>query len=117
MKLDLTPYNVPFERVQIVDGQSQLVKGEEEFPLRLELYELLRLPGLFQDGIAVVDAVLLARRIRDCAADSVELDAAELKLLKQAMNKLIDRPHNPSAGQMALGGPRYEELILRVFGS
>jgi len=103
MKLDLTPYKVPFERFELVDA------------LREELYELLRLPGLFKDGVEVVDAVLLARRIRDTEQDSVELDANEEELLKQAFNKLIARDHNPAKGLVAMGGARYEELIMRVF--
>lgn len=115
MLLDVTNYNVPFERSEVVENERKIVKGEEPMDVKAELYGVLRLPGLFKDGIEVVDAVLMARKIRNAESGNVELDANEEKLLKAAFNKLIDREHNPTAGQIALGGPRYEELILRVF--
>ena len=115
MLLDVTNYNVPFEHFEVVENERKVVQGEEPLDVKGELYGVLRLPGLFKDGIEVVDAVLMARKIRDAESDNVELDANEEKLLKGAFNKLIDREHNPSTGQVALGGPRYEELILRVF--
>lgn len=116
MQLDLSAYQVPFERfVKTETGERKLVKGMEDYPIREEIYELLRIPGLFKDGIQVVDAVMLGRKILDCKEDSLELDKDEEKILKTALNKLIARDHNPQAGQVALGGPRYEELILRVF--
>jgi len=115
MLLDVTNYDVPFERFEMVDGERKHLKGMEPLNVKHELYEMLRLPGLFKDGIEVVDAVLMARKIRDAESDNVELDANEEKLLKSAFNKLIDREHNPQSGMVALGGPRYEEMILRVF--
>ena len=59
---------------------------------------------------------MLSREIRACDEDTFKLNEEELKLLKAVMDKLIGRDHNPASGQIALGGPRYEELILRVFG-
>ena len=115
MLLDVTNYEVPFERFEMVEGERKHIKGMEPLDVKMELYGMLRLPGLFKDGIEVVDSVLMARNIRDAESDNVELDANEEKLLKAAFNKLIDREHNPQSGQIALGGPRYEELILRVF--
>ena len=114
--LDLTEYEVDFERWVIKDEKRELEKGTEPFPLKDELSMILRIPGIFENGVAVFDACLLGKQIKNCEEDSLEISEEELKLLKTAMNKLIAREHNPATGLIALGGPRYEEMIIRVFG-
>ena len=97
-KLDLTDYKV----------------GESDFPMKEELSGLLRLPGVYKDGIETVDGVTLARHI--IAADKfITINEADLLLVKKVMNILIAREHLPLKGQLSLGGVRYEEMIVRVF--
>jgi hypothetical protein len=96
--LDLTDYKV----------------GEQDFPMSTELAGLLRLPGIYKDGIETCDGVMLARDI--LASDgSIEINEADLALVKRVMNTLIAREHKPLQGQLSLGGVRYEEMIIRVF--
>ncbi len=96
--LDLTDYKV----------------GEQDFSMKLELSGLLRLPGIYKDGIETCDGVMLARSII-VADESIEITDSDLALVKKVMNILISREHKPLQGQVSLGGVRYEELIMRVF--
>ncbi len=114
--LDLSGYDVDFERWEIEEGKRVLKTGEEYFPIRKEIADMLRIPGIYKDGVESFDGLMLSREIRACDEDTFKLNEDELKLLKAVMDKLINREHNPASGSIALGGPRYEELILRVFG-
>ena len=114
--LDLTKYDVDYERWVIEDEKRVLQKGTEPMPVKEELSSILRIPGIFENGVQIFDACMLGKQIKSCEADTLEINEEELKLLTTAMNKLIAREHNPVAGQIALGGPRYEEMIIRVFG-
>ena len=114
--LDLSKYEVAFERWVIEDEKRVLKTGMEPFPLKDEIADMLRIPGVYANGIESFDGLMLSKEIRTCEDDSFKISEDELKLLKTVMDKLIARDHNPTAGQVALGGPRYEELILRVFG-
>jgi hypothetical protein len=96
--LDLTDYKV----------------GESDFPMKLELSGLLRLPGIYKDGIETCDGVMLARSIVE-ADNSIEINEQDLALVKKVMDILIAREHDPKRGKVSLGGVRYEEMILRVF--
>jgi hypothetical protein len=89
--------------------------GGEDFPIRGELAGLLRIPGVYKDGVETCDGVILARSIVKEEKDCLEINETELALIKKVMNQLIAREHKPQLGQIALGGPRYEELIMRVF--
>jgi hypothetical protein len=114
--LDLSPYDVDVETFKREEDNTVTRKIEKQiFPIRQEIYEMLRIPGVLDSGMEIVDAITLARRILSCEDDSVELTEDEMNVLRKVMNKLIKREHNPQAGLVALGGPRYEELILRVF--
>ena len=115
-ELDLTEYEVDFERWVIEDEKRVLKKGKEPFPLKDELSGILRIPGVFENGVQIFDGCMLGKQIKNCEEDSLEINEEELKLLKTAMDKLIARDHNPAKGMIALGGPRYEEMIMRVFG-
>ena len=115
-ELDLSSYEVPFERWIIKDEKRVLDKGTEPLPVKEELSSILRIPGIFKNGVQIFDACMLGKRIKSCEADTIEINEKELKLLTTAMNKLIAREHSPQKGQIALGGPRYEEMIIRVFG-
>ena len=115
-ELDLSKYDVDFERWEIEDEQRVLKKGQEPFPLTEELADMLRIPGVYANGVESFDGLMLSREIRACEDDVFVISEDELKLLKAVMDKLIGREHNPATGQIALGGPRYEEMIVRVFG-
>ena len=114
--LDLTEYEVEYERWVVKDGKRELEKGTEPFPIKEELSGILRIPGIFENGVQIFDGCMLGKQIKNCEEDSLEINEEDLKLLKTAMNKLIAREHNPASGLVALGGPRYEEMIIRVFG-
>ncbi len=114
--LDLSEYEVDFERWEVKDEKRVLITGKEPFPIKTEIAEILRIPGIYKDGVESFDGLMLSREIRTCDDDVFKLNEDELKLLKSVMDKLIAREHSPQKGQIALGGPRYEELILRVFG-
>ena len=114
--LDLSEYEVDYERWEIEDEKRVLKTGKELFPIKAEIADMLRIPGIYKDGVESFDGLMLSKEIRACDKDTFKLNEDELKLLKAVMDKLIGRDHNPASGQIALGGPRYEELILRVFG-
>ena len=114
--LDLSSYEVAFERWVIEDEKRVLKTGMEPFPLKDEIADMLRIPGVYKDGVESFDGLMLSREVRACEDDSFKISEDELKILKAVMDKLIARDHNPTAGQIALGGPRYAELIIRVFG-
>ena len=114
--LDLSKYEVAFERWVIEKEKRVLKTGMEPFPVKEEIADMLRIPGVYANGVESFDGLMLSKEIRTCEDDSFKISEDELKLLKAVMDKLIGRDHNPAAGQVALGGPRYEELIVRVFG-
>ena len=105
-----------FERWEIEDEKRVLKTGKESFPLTEELADILRIPGVYANGVESFDGLMLSREIRACEDDVLPISEDELKILKGVMDKLISREHNPATGQIALGGPRYEEMIVRVFG-
>ncbi len=114
--LDLSGYDVSFERWVMEEEKRVLKTGMEPFPIREEIADMLRIPGVYANGVESFDGLMLSREIRVCEDDNFKISEDELKLLKAVMDKLIARDHNPATGQIALGGPRYEEMIIRVFG-
>ncbi len=114
--LDLSEYEVDFERWVIKEKKRVLETGKEPFPIKTEIADMLRIPGIYANGIESFDGLMLSREIRTCDEDTFKLNEDELKLLKAVMDKLIGRDHDPANGVVALGGPRYEVLILRIFG-
>ncbi len=115
-ELDLSKYDVDFERWEIEDEKRVLKTGKEPFPLTEELADMLRIPGVYTNGVESFDGLMLSREIRACEDDVFVISEDELKILKAVMDKMIGKEHNPTTGQWALGGPRYEEMIVRVFG-
>ena len=114
--LDVSSYPVDVEQWVIEDGERKLNKSVEDLNVKKEISAILRLPGIYADGIQSFDGLMLARSIRELEGDSFSIDEAELRLIKGVFDKLIAREHNPANGQVSLGGLRYEEMILRVFG-
>ena len=77
--------------------------------IKEELSSLLRVAGVYDNGVELCDGVEIARQIKDCPDDCLEVSETELKIMKKVLDKLI------SNEQTKLGGVRYEELILRCF--
>lgn len=102
----MNTYDIDISNYQVDDTEVNTVQ---------ELSDLLRLPGVYEDGIETCEGVILAREVLGCKEATLKIDADQLALLKKVMNILIKRPHNPAMGQMSLGGKRYEEMIMRVF--
>lgn len=113
-RMNLEPYDVDFERWEVKDGKRELKTGKEPLDANKELRELLRAPGVFQGLTEAYDALKLADKIEACQDGSIDLTANEKEKIKKVFDKFIAREHNPAAGQIALGGPRYIELIRRV---
>jgi len=115
-KIDLSEYNVTIQTNERnkETNQLELINKEIVYPLKDNLYQWLRLPGMFKDGVEICDACDLAKQVRD-AGDDIVLDEHEIGLLKTAMNKLIAQPANPAMGVQSLGGEVHEECIKRVF--
>ena len=115
-KIDLSKYSVAIQinKRNEETKQIELVTEEMPYPLKDNIYQWLRLPGVFQNGVEICDACDLAKQIRD-AGDDIVLDEHEIGLLKTAMDKLIAQEANPAQGVQALGGEIHEECIWRVF--
>lgn len=115
-KIDLSEYSVTIQvnKRNEETNQIELVTEEIPYPLKDNIYQWLRLPGIFQNGVEICDACDLAKQIRD-AGDDIVLDGHGIGLLKTAMDKLIAQESNPTQGVQALGGEIHEECIRRIF--
>ncbi len=114
-KIDLSEYDVTVSaNKRLENGQVELVTEEVPYPIKTNIYQWLRMPGMFKGGIEICDACDLAKEIRD-AGDDITLDETNLKLLTTAMDTLIAQKNDPERGVQALGGEIHEECILRVF--
>lgn len=115
-KVDLSEYSVSVisnKRNEEIK-QIELVTEKIPYPIKSNLYDWLRLPGMFKGGVEICDACDLAKQIRG-AGDDIVLDEHEIGLLRTAMDKLIAIESNPAQGVQALGGEIHEECIRRVF--
>ena len=115
-KIDLSEYSVEVKTNKRNEetNQIELVTEETPYPLKDNLYQWLRLPGMFKGGVEVCDACDLAKLIKN-AGDDITLDETELKLLTTAMDTLIAQENDPARGVQALGGDVHEECIRRIF--
>ena len=115
-KIDLSEYSVTIQTNKRNEEtkQIELVTEEIPYPLKDNIYQWLRLPGIFKGGVEICDACDLAKTIKN-AGDEIILDEHEWKLLTTAMDKLIAQEPNPQMGVQALGGDVHEECIRRVF--
>jgi len=114
-KLDLTEYEVTAQVpvIKTVDGKEvrELEDKTEPYPLRENISVWLRSVGIFKSAEDIAEAVSVAKQIRDCTADSIELDEREIGVLKQALNRLVELT---SEGKANLGGEIHEEAICRI---
>ena len=113
--LDLTKYDVTTQVpvTKTVDGKEvrQLEDSTDAYPLRENLSIFLRSIGIFKSGEDIAEAVGVAKQIRDCKEDSIQLDERETDVLKQAVNRLVELT---AEGKANLGGEMHEEAIVRV---
>ena len=115
-KLDLSKYDVtatvPVTKTDD-DGKEVRVfeNRTETYPLRENISVWLRSVGIFKSGEDIAEAVSVAKQIRDCQEDSIELDEREAGVVKQALNRLVELT---AEGKANLGGEIHEEAIVRV---
>ena len=113
--LDLSKYGVTVSMpvTKVVDDKEvrELENQIQEYPLRENISTWLRSVGIFKTGEDIAEAVSIAKQIRDCKDDSIELDEREAKVLKQAVNRLVELTAD---GKANLGGEIHEEAIVRV---
>lgn len=110
-KLDLSKYEITIQVSVIKDGSSELQEQTSEYPLRENISTWLRGVGIFKSAEDIAEAVVVAKQIRECKEDSIELDEREVDVLKQAVNRLVELTAEGKAG---LGGETHEEAIIRV---
>ena len=115
--LDLSKYEVtvptPVTKVDEKTGKEvrEFEMQTQEYPLRTNISTWLRSPGIFRSAEDVAEAVSVAKQIRDCKEDSIELDEREASVLKQAVNRLVELTAD---GKANLGGEIHETAIVRV---
>lgn len=114
-ELDLSEYEVTAQMpvTKVVDGKEvrTLEDKTEVYPLRENINVWLRSVGIFKSAEDIAEAVGVAKQIRDCKDDSIELDEREVGVIKQALNRLVELTAD---GKANLGGEIHEEAICRI---
>ena len=114
-RLDLSAYEVTAQVpvTKTVDGKEvrELEDKTETYPLKENISVWLRSVGIFKSAEDIAEAVSVAKQVRDCTEDSLELDEREMSVLKQALNRLVELT---SEGKANLGGEIHEEAIVRI---
>ena len=115
-ELDLTKYDVtvqmPVTKKNDDGTESRVMESKTDvYPLRENISTWLRSLGIFKNGEDIAEAVMLAKQVRECEADTLELDEREADVLKQAVNRLVELT---AEGKANLGGEVHEEAIVRV---
>jgi hypothetical protein len=91
-----------------VDVKNYAV-GDGEVNVKCELCNILNTAGVYDNGDMLCLGVGLSKRIGECDSDTIEFTTEELNLVKHVINILMTRSQPP------LGGPRFNELIMRIF--
>jgi hypothetical protein len=115
-KLNLEKYDVtvmaPVTKKNEDGTESRVMEQiTDEYPLRANISTWLRSLGVFKSGEDIAEAVMLAKQVRACITDTIELDEREAGVLKQAVNRLVELT---AEGKANLGGEIHEEAIVRV---
>ena len=114
-ELGLSEYKVtiPTPVTKTVDDKEVRVieNVTDTYPLRENISVWLRSVGIFKNGEDIAEAVTVAKSIRDCKEDSIELDEREAGVVKRAVNRLVELT---AEGKANLGGEVHEEAIVRV---
>jgi len=109
--LNLSEYEVTVLQPDMESEKHKMKKVTQPYPLRENISAWLRGPGVFRTGEDIAEAVSVAKQIRDCTEDSIELDEREAGVLKQAVNRLVELTAD---GKANLGGEIHETAICRV---
>lgn len=113
-RLDLSKYDVTSQvPVTKEDGSHVLEDQTTVYPLRENISTWLRSMGIFKNGEDIAEAVSVAKQIRDCKEDSIELDEREAGVIKQAINRIIELTAEGKVSP-GLGGEVHEEAIVRI---
>jgi len=116
-ELDLSEYKItapmPVTRTDEKTGKEvrTMETQEQVYPLRDNISAWLRGVGIFKSAEDIAEAVGVAKQIRDCKDNTIVLDEREAKILKQAVNRLVELTAD---GKANLGGEVHEEAICRV---
>jgi len=101
-KLDLSKYEI-----EVGGNKKKIII----YPIRENYSEFLRAVGMFKNAAELVEAVMLAKRIRDNFADSIVLDEKEASIMRKVIDKHLQLT---AEGRGCLGGTIHEEAICRV---
>ena len=114
--IDLTQYEITRQKYERnkETNEVEAVDFTDTIDPKQLLYDLLRAPGTFKNGTEIVEAVIVARAIRD-AGDSIDLNDNDLTIVQKVLNRFIAQEHKPQEGKISLSGPDYEELIMRIY--
>lgn len=118
-ELNLAAYSVTVPKiVQNEDGSAKVENGcvvmkdvAVAYPLRDNFATWLRSIGIFNNANDVVEAVTLAKAIRDCKDDVIQLDEREANIMKTMIDKLVALTAENKAN---VGGELHEEAIIRI---
>ena len=112
-RLDLSVYQIETTGPMPGKEGEAVVMGPVvvDYPIRNNYSEFLRAVGMFKNSAELVEAVMLAKRIRDNSADFIVLDEKEANVLKQVIDKHLQLT---AEGRGCLGGIIHEEAICRV---
>jgi len=102
-ELQVGDFDVTFP---VRDG-NDVVDKIETYKFREMVGNLLRAMGVFKTGEEIVEAITLAKQIRDCENDMITLDEKEADTLKKCLNVHISKN--------SFGGIIHETAILRIF--
>jgi hypothetical protein len=119
MQLNITKYYVPAQKWELKTveeggtGKRELVDYNQDMNPADEIHAILRINGIFPSLTEAVDAILLAKKIKDSKdSGTVEINEHELSLIKKSFDVLLKRTtENPN---LQFGGIMYEELFIRV---
>ena len=119
-KLDLSKYEIEVTEPKVYadggpvlneDKRPVMITKNIEYPLQRNLSEFLRTVGMFKNSTELVEAVMLAKRLRDHVTDVIVLDEKEVGVLKAVIDKHLQLT---AEGKGCLGGAIHEEAICRI---
>ncbi len=118
VKLNLETWEVDVQvNVPQKEGPPKVEMQKQEYPLKDNLSQMLRTPGLFKTTEDTVEAIILAKAIlnvegnEETIHNSIDLNKKEVEIIKTCLDR-----HLAAAveGRGMFGGPIHEPLILRI---
>lgn len=99
-------YAIDFSQFEVDQDDKKV-----PYPLKENLYVILRIPALFDNINDVSEAAKLAAAIRSTDKDSFQVDEREYGLLTLALNRQL---HFAKQGQSAFGDPIHLNMMIRI---